>query len=493
MLRNQPVDFDWVEIPAGPFVMGTEPPRDARPAKDEHPQHTLELDEYAISRTAVTNSQYASFVNATGRPAPGHWPPLESVGFRHDHPVTYVDWQDALAFCAWAGVRLPTEAEWEKAARGVDGRTWPWGETPPTPEHCNCENTVGDTVAVDACAAGASVFGALGMAGNVWEWTASAYRPYPYASADGREHPFVGDRLAIRGGTYNHPMRHVRCADRHAVHAAARDIYIGFRVVKDAQSRLTGVLDFDWLPIPAGEFLMGNDWPGDITNSVGQSDRHSSRHASNRPADIDNEYPQQTVLLPDFRIARTPITNLQYQAFVDATGYPAPGHWSQGRAPVALLDHPAVYVDWHDAQAFCAWADVRLPTEAEWEKTARGSDGRPWPWGGQLPNGTRANFAHDMNRGGSTPVGSYRDGASCCGVLDLAGNVWEWVSSAYRPYPYVQTDGREARDLSEQRVLRGGSFYSDEPRYLRCATRSMSYPNRRRDHIGFRVALSGQG
>ncbi len=484
------MNFDWIDIPAGPFLMGTAPPCDRRPGPDEHPQHRLRLDDYAISRFAVTNGQYGVFVKATGRPTPGHWTTSDAEGFRRDHPVTHVDWQDALAFCAWAGVRLPTEAEWEKAARGADGRTWPWGEAPPSPELCNCDNTVGDTVAVDACAAGASAFGVLGMAGNVWEWTGSAHRPYPYSSADGRESPSVGDRVVIRGGTYNHPMRHVRCADRHAVHAAARDIYIGFRVVKDAQSRLTGVLDFDWLPIPAGEFLMGNDWPGELAQSVHQSDRHSSRHGSNRPADIDNEYPQQTVLLPDFRITRTPITNRQYQAFVDATAYPAPGHWSQGRAPLALLDHPAVYVDWHDAQAFCAWADVRLPTEAEWEKTARGNDGRPWPWGAQLPDGTRANFAQDMNRGGSMPVVSYPDGASCYGVLDLAGNVWEWVSSAYRPYPYAQADGREASDLAEQRVLRGGSFYSDEPRYLRCATRSMSYPHRRRDHIGFRVAHS---
>jgi formylglycine-generating enzyme required for sulfatase activity len=484
------MEIDWVDVPAGPFLMGTVPPRDARPGRDEHPRHAVRLGDYAISRTAVTNGQYAVFVNATGRPAPGHWPAQGSAGFRHDHPVTYVDWQDALAFCAWAGVRLPSEAEWEKAARGLDGRTWPWGEAPPKSDLCNCGNTVGDTVPVDACAAGASVFGALGMAGNVWEWTASTYHPYPYEPGDGREEPAAGERLVVRGGTYNHPMRHVRCADRHAVHAAARDIYIGFRVVRDHQTHPSGVLALDWLPIPAGQFLMGNDWPGELAQPDGQQGLPGSRHANNRPADIDNEYPQHTLTLPDFRIARTPTTNRQYQAFVDATGYPAPGHWPRGRVPQALLDHPAVYVDWHDAQAFCVWADVRLPTEAEWEKAARGSDGRPWPWGDQLPDGARANFAQDMNRGGSKPVGDYPDGASCYGVLGLAGNVWEWVSSAYKPYPYVETDGREAHDPSQQRVLRGGSFYSDEPRYLRCATRSMSYPHRRRDHIGFRVARS---
>lgn len=100
---------------------------------------------------------------------------------------------------------------------------------------------------------------------------------------------------------------------------------------------------------------------------------------------------------------------------------------------------------------------------------------------------TLANFGQDPKNGTTTPVGAYESGASSYGVLDMAGNVWEWVSSAYRPYPYSTEDGREESVLSEQRVLRGGSFYSDHSRYLRCATRSMSYPDRRRDHIGFRV------
>lgn len=485
-----PIVFDWVEIPGGPYLIGSDPPRNITPRSDEHPQHSVLLSEFEISRSAITNRQYAAFVLATGHPKPGHWPAIDSAHFKNDHPVTYVEWLDTLAFCRWAGVRLPTEAEWEKTARGLDGRTWPWGEVAPTPNHCNCDNLVGDTVVVESCPAGASVYGAFGMAGNVWEWTRSVYRAYPYVAEDGREMPGVGDRLVVRGGTYNHPMRHVRCADRHSVHASARDIYIGFRVVKIPGAVPKADLGWSWLTVPGGKFLMGNDWSTDFADTTVQSSQLSSRHGSNRPADIDNEYPQHSLSLPTFNIARTPITNHQYQRFVDMTDYPAPGHWPAGRASTHLLDHPVVYVDWHDANAFCRWAEVRLPTEAEWEKAARGVDGRPWPWGLQAPDVTLANFAQDMNGGASTPVWHYVDGASPYGVLDLAGNVWEWVSSAYRPYPYLADDGREAPVLSEQRVLRGGSFYSDQPRYLRCATRSMSYSQRRRDHIGFRVVAN---
>ena len=482
--------FDWVEINGGPFAMGTDPPRYNRPYPDELPRHRVRLKKFEICRSVITNGQYAAFVSATGHQAPGHWPDINSAQFRTHHPVTYIDWFDAQAFCNWAGVRLPTEAEWEKTARGVDGRTWPWGEALPTARNCNCENFVGDTVSVECCMEGASSYGALGMAGNVWEWTQSIYRDYPYVAEDGREYPSSRERRVVRGGTYNHPMRNVRCADRHAVFPSARDLYIGLRVVKDYQSQSQVHLDFDWLTVPAGEFVMGNNVFFEDADTIEQTYTVVSRHSANRPADIDNEKNQHLVTLPTFQISKVPITNRVYQQFVIATGYSTPGHWFNGHAPVGLAEHPVVYVDWHDANAFCRWAQVRLPTEAEWEKAARSFDGRQWPWGNRLPDITLANFGQDMKSGTTTQVGAYMSGASSYGVLDMAGNVWEWVSSAYRPYPYSTEDGREEPVLPEQRVLRGGSFYSDHSRYLRCATRSMSYPDRRRDHIGFRVVAA---
>jgi len=230
-----------------------------------------------------------------------------------------------------------------------------------------------------------------------------------------------------------------------------------------------------WVKIPAGTFLMGSDPASDAVPDANESPRHR-------------------VYLDLFQISRTPITNAQYEKFVRATNYSAPGHWLNGAVPPELRDHPVTYVDWRDAKAFCEWAGVRLPTEAEWEKAARGpstaaqDDARLWPWGNEPPNASRANYARDVKTDGTTSVDQFPRGTSPYGVLDLAGNVWEWVSSLYREYPYDANDGRENLDSHAQRVLRGGSFYSPNENFIRCAARSLSYPQRRRDHIGFRVA-----
>ncbi len=144
----------------------------------------------------------------------------------------------------------------------------------------------------------------------------------------------------------------------------------------------------------------------------------------------------------------------------------------------AKQDHPVTCVSWHDAIAFCKWAGVRLPTEAEWEKAARGTDGRIWPWGNREPNSGLCNF--DVTVGDTTPVGRYPDGKSPYGLLDVAGNVWEWTSSLWgtdtsKPefgYPYDAKDGREnlTRRIRVRARLRGGSF-RDDAQGVRCACR----------------------
>jgi len=473
--------IEWVAIPGGRARIGAAPgvaagETDVVPSA-EQPATTVSLPTFSIGRTPVTNAAYARFIGATGHRAPAHWEGAQPPPARAQHPVTYVDRRDVLAYCAWAGVRLPTEAEWEKAARGTDGRRYPWGDRAPTPREANCHGWFGGTTEVGAFLAGASPYGVLELAGSVWEWTASLERPYPYVAGDGREEPHATGRRVLRGGSFNHAAADIRCAARAFLHGDACDEYIGFRVVVDEPDAPHASGDpTDWVRVPAGPFRMGS--------AVG--DPSSSGSGSAAAPGLGR--PQHEVVVVPFLLGRIPVINARYGEFVAATGARPPGHWEGPQPPRAILDHPVTYVDWHEAGAFCAWAGVRLPTEVEWELAAAGTDGRPFPWGDASPEASTAWFGRAGDDVATRPVGERPAGATPEGVLDMAGNVWEWTASLHRPYPYDPTDGREDDAAAGQRVLRGGSFRSPAAEYLRGAFRSRSHPTRRRDHIGFRVA-----
>jgi len=492
-------EIAWCEVPAGPFLMGTDPAAEYAPDPDEAPAHTVAVVAFRIGRTPVTNAEYRAFVGATGHAAPSHWVGGAIPAGRESHPVTYVSWGDAHAFCAWARGFLPSEAQWERAARGDDARTWPWGDGPPTAELAVFAGA--DTAPVGSCPEGASPFGVLDLAGNAWEWTASALREYPYAADDGREDRGPGELRAVRGGSFIHGAGEIRCSYRHGMLPGVVDHYVGFRLAAEPGSRLA--YGADMVDVPSGDVLLGND-----------------PRPSEGPAAPD-EAPRHEVDLQAVSLSTTPVTNAQYRAFVLAAGHEPPPHWPEGKLPPELAAHPVTHVDWHDAFAFCRWAGGRLPTEAEWEKAARGADGRRFPWGDDEPvpqddfvlnqhkvlvrpeagspelvlNQHKlpvcATFGGGAKRGRTTPVGAHPKGASAYGLLDMAGNVWEWVSSAYVAYPYDADDGREDPASGLARVLRGGSFASPTPRNLRCAARSRSAPGRRSPHIGFRIARGG--
>jgi formylglycine-generating enzyme required for sulfatase activity len=226
--------------------------------------------------------------------------------------------------------------------------------------------------------------------------------------------------------------------------------------------------------IPAGEFLMGSD-------PIKDKDA------------TDGEQPQHRLYLPDYAIAKTPVTNAQYLAFMRATNHDAPEHWEGRKPPVGEEDHPVVNVSWHSAMAYCSWLSevtgkpYRLPSEAEWEKGARGTDGRIYPWGNAWDTG-RCNSS-EGGKGRTTPVGSYPQGASPYGLLDMAGNVWEWCHSLYGPYPYNAEDGREDAQAGGARVLRGGAFLDDAGN-MRCAAHLRSYPVYGVNLVGFRIVLA---
>jgi formylglycine-generating enzyme required for sulfatase activity len=251
-----------------------------------------------------------------------------------------------------------------------------------------------------------------------------------------------------------------------------------------------------FVKIPAGPFLMGSD-------------------KKNDPQTYDNETPQHTLTLPGYYISRYPVTVAQFRAFVEQSGYePEDPDSLRG-----LANHPVVYISWYEAVRYCQWLtehlhewpdtpeplatllrregwQVTLPSEAEWEKAARGTKGLIYPWGDEF-DATRANTS-ETGIGRPSAVGCFPRGASPYGCLDMAGNVWEWTRSLWRKdygkpdcrYQYDPGDGREQLDALNNvpRVLRGCAFWHYQG-YARCACRLRFLPYARGDGRGFRVVV----
>lgn len=195
-----------VAIPGGEFTMGNDGRGDDGPGdEDERPAHRVTIHPFRIDQYETTNAMYDAFIHATHREPPFHWITGRYPDEKADHPVVYVSWHDADAFCRWAGKRLPTEAEWERAARSGDGRRFPWGdEFAPlkanTPQYWLTKHAAGDTLPVGSFPQGRTPDGVEDMAGNVYEWVADWYQPYP-----GNHFPNVHygtKNKVLRGGSW---------------------------------------------------------------------------------------------------------------------------------------------------------------------------------------------------------------------------------------------------------------------------------------------------
>jgi formylglycine-generating enzyme required for sulfatase activity len=265
-----PVEPEMVLIPAGSFLMGSDPQRDLNAHAHEQPQHAVWLPDFSMGETPVTNRQYAAFVGATGHRSPDHWqdgaPPPDKV----QHPVVYVSWYDASAYCRWLSevthkpYRLPSEAEWEKAASWevgssvaqretedvkLDGRKrlYPWGDRF-DPTRCNTkESGIGDTTPIGMYPLGVGPYGQLDVAGNVYEWTRSLWGKdmkepafgYPYDPLDGREDTTAGNSVmrVLRGGAFYYDARYARPSCRIKSYPDYRVRTRGFRVCIGFQSK----------------------------------------------------------------------------------------------------------------------------------------------------------------------------------------------------------------------------------------------------------------
>jgi formylglycine-generating enzyme required for sulfatase activity len=260
--------------------------------------------------------------------------------------------------------------------------------------------------------------------------------------------------------------------------------------------------------IPAGRFLMGTS-----ERQIDQFAQHSDTARTwQEKGYFAREQPQHTVTLPDYSIGKYPVTVGEYLPFVDKTGYLDRRHWTEagwewrdegGVVKPALWDDkrwtsderlPVVGVSWYEAYAYCRWLsevtgrDYRLPTEAEWEKAARGADGRLYPWGDVFDAARCNTRVSGLER--TTVVGQYSPGGdSPYGCAEMVGNVSEWTLSQYRSYPHDADDGRDDPAGEAERVTRGGSWHSPAIR-ARAAARGYNDPFFADDDLGFRYALS---
>jgi formylglycine-generating enzyme required for sulfatase activity len=551
-----------VLVPAGSFLMGAD---DDLSEDDEAPIHEVRLDAFYIEETEVTNAQFATFLNREVVDSGPYdsWidvadeEALISISVLGDgfavrpgfdrHPVVEVTWNGANAYCAWAGGRLPTEAEWEYAARGPEGRIYPWGDVFECGRLNADDETVLDdyvgpggagcdgfnrTAPVGSFPQGESWVGALDMSGNVWEWVNDWYQAnyYTLSPAENPPGPVSNpDNLkVVRGGSWFKGYISDRGSFRE--HNQTTDTLndVGFRCVYDVAAVTSAPpgsatsesppVTTSWtvgatqtvadpsgdanttIYVPAGTFLMGSE--------DGNND----------------ERPIHEVTLDAFWLDRTEVTNARFADFVEGVGYETTAeaqgwgylfdggnwdvvngaNWRQPQGPGSdingLDEHPVVLVNRADAAAFCAWAGGRLPTEAEWEYAARGPENRLWAWGNEFL-ADRVNYCdHDCSASWAdldvddgytftAPVDSFPAGASWVGALNMTGNVWEWVADWYAADYYGRSpaDNPPGPESGERGIVRGGSWVF-ESRRARATDRNHTDPTYAINDFGIRCA-----
>jgi len=540
----------------------------------ELPRHRVALDKFYLDRYEVTNRLFEKFVQATGLQTTAErkgtarvyvkgkgWEPVNGASWRQpegeatvfvsnrrEHPVVAVSWEDANTYCRHYGRRLPTEAEWEYAARaGTSTRYW-WGNGNPGSRRVaniadESAKQFGTTIITgynDGYARTAPVgfydansWGLHDMIGNVSEWTADWYGKDYYQKSPYRDPKGLssGTHKMFRGGSWINQLRNVRSAKREGYPPSTRGDLLGFRCAQDSETsvspqvtkvpahelsgyqtkleeawgmvnnfvkapgftkdqRLTALKQFQH------DFPKANPHLDDVTGLIQQLEPQQFAKAQpySAPQRMGKELTgqdgapmvlipagqflyglnNQRLKLPTFYMDKYEITTRLYAAFMQATGHSEPDYWGKVR-PASDGGLPVVGVEWADANAYCKWASKRLPTEQEWEKAARGTDGRTYPWGNTEPNRSLANynlphcgFFCNVYKEKLLPVNSFNEGRSPYGIHHMAGNVWEWVD--------------------EEKGIRGGSYSEFHKTFLPSATRVDPPSFGFFDTIGFRCA-----
>ena len=419
------------------------------------------------------------------------------------------------------------------AARGPGGRKYPWGNDFDRRKLLCSKSGLRDTErhvsSRELSFPGVSPYGAMDMAGSVWEWCLDWYDG-SYCKFGAAINPInlkTGTSRILRGGSWGNSNPELfRTSYRNGNNPALRYIINGFRCLSKA-TRISDRQRFlrnrpprpaspprhavvapvpiprpaSAQPAPAPQWVRVASAPA----SPPTSGSHVSGASAVNPLDgavlvyvptgtytlgdtDQSDNPPHKVILTGYHIYKHPVTVAQYRRFCCAVGRSMPydQFWSWKD------EHPIVNVNWDDAQAYCNWADVRLPTESEWEMAARGTDGGKYPWGNDFDyRKLCCSKSQIWDAKGTSPVGSFPSGASPFGALDMAGNVWEWCQDLYDKefwkLPPVVNNPANLKN-GRMRVVRGGSWANTDPLFFRAARRNYLTPSSRLVNYGFRCA-----
>ena len=400
------------------------------------PGSLCQVENFYLSRTPITNAYYLEFVQSTNWPPPKHWGSLGGEPFpekQNDFPVVNISFKDAEAYCEWKGGRLPTPDEWEKAARGTDGRAYPWGDNFVS-AYCNCrENNTDSVMSVYAHEDGASPYGIIDMAGNIDEFV------------DGGK----GGHKRIRGGDFESQCEFfsLTWANISFAKDGLCSPEVGFRIASDTsqfrEPKIPAVSDFpDFVDVSIRRIQVG------CADSKIDELRKNYKISPN----IIGMLKERVVRIRPFSISVDQITNYQYWQYVKETNSEFPQHWfkapllwkheaEQNRnhivngAPflIKYYNHPVVHIKRKDAESYCRWisnktgVEHRLPTSEEWQAAARGEKSFAYPWGNHFKSGL-CNGLH-TGLGRTTSVRAYRRNISSCGCYQMIGNASEWTAS----------------------------------------------------------------